>query len=157
LINKLLPAVRLARLARVLLEQQPNPPRRVGIGDLIDAYRPVLFYGLVLAPIAVALYLWYRGRGYTPLVIEGAALTFVLICIGMASTIARAKAALQNGVLATGQVIETGRVEGRIRVDIPGRHVETIYRFQRFAVGDQVGVLVDPRKQTVLLAIGIPV
>jgi hypothetical protein len=157
LIRSLLPAERLARLAGRLLGHQPDPPRRVDIGDLIDIYRPILVYGLVLAPIAAALYIWNRGRGYTPVVIVAAAVTFVVVSIGMASAIARAKAALQNGVLATGEVIDAGRLEGHIRVDIAGHQVETVYRFQRFAVGDRVGVLVDRQKQTVLLPIGITV
>jgi hypothetical protein len=151
----MLPAERLARLARRLLEQQPEPPRRVGTGDLLHSYGPILVFGQVVVPIVVALLISYRGRGYTPLVIEAAAVTFVVICIGMALTIARAKRALENGVLATGVVTEAGRFEGQIRLDIAGHQVETIYRFQRFAVGDHVKVLVDPQKQSVLLPIGI--
>jgi hypothetical protein len=151
----LLPPMRFAILARLLLDEQPDPPRRVGTGDLIGVYGPFLLYGLVLCPIVAALAMWFRTLGWLPGVFAAAVITFVVVVAFMASTIARAKRALQNGALAHGEVISAGRLEGQIRVDIAGRPVETLYRFQRFVVGTRVGVLVDPGKQTVLLPIGI--
>jgi hypothetical protein len=155
----LLPGYRLVDMARRLLAEQPQPPRRVGFREVIEVHAPTLVYALVGAPALVLFYITVRVRQPLPLdvTVESVGLIFLAVALFMALYLVGLRKSLREGVAATAVILDATRTAGHVRVNIKGRVVDKAYRsstFERFAPGDRITVLLDPRKEALLLALG---
>jgi hypothetical protein len=155
----LLPGVRLVDVARRLLAQQPDPPRRVSVGDLIEIYGPNIVFTLVVVPILVVLYVTIRARQPVPLdvTIKAAGFTALAMALVLTWILFNLRKTLRDGVAATGEVLDATRSAGHVRVEINGRAVDKAYRsatFERFVPRDRITVLVDRHRESVFIALG---
>jgi len=154
----LLPGFRLHDVARRLLAEQPDPPRRVGFGDLIEIHAPTLVYALVVVPVLAVGYITLSARHLLPLddTARSGGLIFLAMALLMAWLLVGLRNSLSAGVAATGEIVDVTRAAGHVRFEINGHTVEKAYRaptLEKLAPGDRITVLVDPRKETVLLAL----
>jgi hypothetical protein len=146
-------------VAQRLLAAQPDPPRRVGFRDVIEIHAPTLVYALVGVPAIFVIYVSVRSRQPLPLDVtaKSAGLIFLAMGVFMILYIAGLRRTLRDGVAAPAEILNATRSAGHLRVKIQGRAVDMAYRsstFERFAPGDRITVLLDPRKEAILLALG---
>jgi hypothetical protein len=141
-------------VAHRLVAREPDPPRHVTFGDLIEIYGPTLVYALVGLPIVLAAINAWRLHGDWLAIAEIDAVAFLLIALAMASLLIGIKRALENGVAAQGVILRATTMAGRVRVEVNGDTSEEDYRNARLQAGDHVTVLVDPRTKKLLLMIG---
>jgi hypothetical protein len=155
----LLPGFRLVHLAQRLLAEQPDPPRRVSLRDVLEIHAPTLVYALVGPPAIFVIYVTVRSRQPLPLDVtaKSAGLIVLVMVIFMTLYMVGLRKSLREGVAATGEILTATRTAGRLRVNIKGRSVDKAYRsgtFEKFAPGTRITVLLDPRKDEVLLTLG---
>ena len=155
----MLPGPRLIDVARRLLEQQPDPPRRVTLGDVVEIHKPTLFYAFVALPLVAVIGTVVRAS--QPVQLDVLAKLVALVVVGaaliMGWTLFRLRESLRNGIAATAEIVDASPWAGRIRVNLDGRPLVTAYRsnsLERLAAGDRITVLLDPRKEAVLLTLG---
>ena len=146
-------------MARRLLAQQPDPPRQVSVGDVVEVHTPTLVYALVALPLIAVIGTVVRASQPVPLdaLIKLVALVVIGAALIMGWTLFRLRESLRNGVAATAEIVDASPFAGRIRVSLNGRALETAYRsnsLDRLAPGDRITVLLDPRKEAVLLTLG---
>lgn len=160
----LLPADRLRRIAARILAAQPNPPRKVGVVEVLAAYQ---FLGLVLISdvvILVAL-LVFGGPSVRPYVLVLAAIMILggLTLSGL--VVSSGRGALQNGILAEGEVLTAQRgswpsfgQHGLVRVDSGGRRFEAEFAWAgspEVQPGQRLKVLIAENPDRVLVALGL--
>ena len=144
-------------MARRLLAQQPDPPRRVTVNDLLEIYGPTLAYAFVVLPVAFLALLAVRHQLGSPLIARFAVVLVAAVAVLMAFLMMGVRGALQTGVVATAEILSATQLRGRLRVMINDRAIETDYRSNyigRLEAGDRITVLVDPRKAAVVLTLG---
>ena|ERR1051325_1358986 len=152
--NRFLPSFRLMQVARRLQAEHLDPPRRVSLLDVLEVYAPLLA-SIFIVLIAILLVPGKpRSMAATLLLLGVMALGGLLLAWGL---VTGAKGALEKGVLTTGEVVSA---QGRIalmRTTVSGQDLEATFTAPRagsLRPGDRYNVLVDPRKGTVLMAIG---
>jgi hypothetical protein len=146
-------------VAQRLIARQPNPPRAVGFGEVLWIHAGTLVYALVLLPaVAVAGVTLRAGHGL-PLsdLARFLGVTYLAMVLLMAWIVLNLRNTLRFGVAAPAQILDAARTAGHLRVEINGRSVVKPYRahtVQRFAAGDRVTVLLDPKREMVRLTLG---
>lgn len=161
-INQMLPPVRLVRVANRIVAEQPHPPRRVTLSDLLEIFGPLLLYAFVLLPIIlfpIALALMQPSFRFSMSKVLAAiiALNFLSVAV----VIRRSAASVRKGLPAIAEILTaTGfrsATTGRLRTQINGREVEIGYASRAIGSlepGDRVRVLIDPDQPKVLLMLG---
>jgi hypothetical protein len=155
----LLPGVRLLLVAQRLLAQQPDPPRLVTFGDLMEIYLPSLVIGPVLVAGIAVLAVELRAGQPVPLDLVAKLVGVVIVGVALVMTLAirRLKQIIEGGVMARAEILDATRLAGHVRVEINGQVTDRVYRsmsFELLNAGDHITVLVDPQKETVLLPLG---
>jgi hypothetical protein len=159
----LLPADRLRSIAARILAAQPNPPRKVGVVEVLAAYQ---FLGLVLISDAVILIalLVFGGPTVRPYILAIAAIMIVggLTLAGL--VVSSGRGALQNGIVAEGEVLAVQRrswpsfgQHGLIRVDARGRRFEAEFAWggsPDVEPGQRLQVLIGPKPDRVAMTLG---
>jgi hypothetical protein len=155
--RRLLPGWRLVDVAQRILARQPDPPRRVGLRDVIEIHLTTLLYAFVLVPALVVIYIRVRAPLPPSVTAQFVGVTILAMALLMTRMLLGLRNSLRNGVAATAEILDASRSAGHLRVEINGHVVDSTYRsspFERLATGDRVIVLVDPRKESVLLTLG---
>lgn len=153
------PEDRLNAFSARLLAEQPDPPRSVGLGELLSANLPVLGFLPFPALVAVAGYLAHQPLAY--LVVGPSAI--LLLAAVVWQRMSDARSALQSGVAATGRVtrVEPGYRSGKIvTIDVEGAPASRTSMARSGAAnvlveGDVVQVMVDPDTRQVLLVLSL--
>lgn len=154
------PEDRLNAYAAKLLAEQPDPPRRVRVGDIIKTDFLLLGVMTLFVVLVGVGFVVYPGLPLTFLGITGA----VTIASWVAWQTSVARKALQFGLAASGTVtrVEVGYKGARtttFEVDGPAGAVDTpLVRAAAADVlveGDVVQVMVDPQTRQVLLVLGL--
>jgi hypothetical protein len=161
----LLPADRLRSIAARILAGQPNPPRKVGVVEVLAAYQ---FLGLVLISDAVILIasLVFGGPTIRPYIL---ALAVVMIVAGLTLAglvVSSGRGALQNGIVAEGEVLAVQRrswpsfgQHGIVRLDTPDRSFEAGFAWggsPEVEPGQRIQVLIGTNPNRVTLTLGRP-
>jgi hypothetical protein len=126
---------------------------------VLEIHAPSLVYALVGPPAIFLIYVTIRSRQPLPLEVtaKSAGLIVLVMALFMTLYMVGLRKSLRDGVAATGEILNATRSAGRLRVKINGHAVDKAYRsgtFEKFAPGDRINVLLDPRKDEVLLALG---
>lgn len=125
------------------------------MSDLLMVYAPLLawiaFDLVLLLVIGLVLThssgLWFVLGAVGVLAVGGVVLMVIVV-----SSVRRA---LQNGVLATADVVSVSGLTARVRVRIDGRDVEASYSSrQSYRTGERLSVMFDPEKNQVMLLLG---
>jgi hypothetical protein len=152
--NRFLPSFRLMQVARRLQAERPDPPRPVSLLEVVEVYAPLLA-SIFIVLIAILLVPGKpRSMAATLLLLGVMALGGLLLTWGL---VTGAKGALEKGILTTGEVVSAEGRTALMRTTVSGRDLEATFNSPRagsLRAGDRFNVLVDPRKQTVLMAIG---
>lgn len=132
--------------------------------EVLDAYSSL---GLLLVPdviILLALFAFVPAS-YRPWILA-IAVGMALLGIALGAVVVpQARAALERGVTAGGEVLTVARrsypsfgVGGRLRVDMPGRRFEAEYAWagtESIRAGDRMRILIDPKADRVMLSLGL--
>lgn len=140
-------------MARRLLAQQPEPPRRVSLSDMLEIWGPILVYLYGLIPVVALIGVLLKrpsGRLFT---VELFALAFVAVGLVIGWAMLTMRRALQSGVTTAGEVVATG-TSGRTKVRVNGREIEkvdTLRITRQLQVGDRITVLMNESQEKILL------
>jgi hypothetical protein len=161
----LLPADRLGSIAARILAAQPDPPRRVGLVEVLAAYE---FLGLVLISDAVILIalLVFGGPIVRPYVLALAAIMILGSLTLAGPVVSSGRGSLQNGIVAEGEVVAVQRrgwpafgQHGIVRVDTPGRSFEAGFTWSgspEVEPSQRIQVLIGTNPYRVTLTLGRP-
>jgi len=123
------------------------------LGDVVEIHKPTLFYAFVALPLVAVIGTVVRAS--QPVQLDVLAKLVALVVVGaaliMGWTLFRLRESLRNGIAATAEIVDASPWAGRIRPLV------TAYRsnsLERLAAGDRITVLLDPRKEAVLLTLG---
>jgi hypothetical protein len=151
--NRFLPSFRLLDVARRLLAQQPEPPRRVSLSDMLEIWGPILVYLYGLIPVVALIGVLLKPPSGRLSTVELFALGFIAVGLVIGWTMLTMRRGLQSGVTAVGEVVATGN-SGRTKVLVKGREIEKvdILRITRqLQVGDRITVLMNESQEKILL------
>jgi hypothetical protein len=161
----LLPADRLRSIAARTLAAQPDPPRRVGVVEVLAAYQ---LLGLVLISDVVILIalLAFGGPTIRPYVLVLAAIVILASLTLAGVVVSSGRSALQNGIVAEGEVLAVHRLgwpafgqQGIVRVNAPDRSFEAAFAWggsPDVEPGQHIQVLIGTNPNRVTLTLGGP-
>ena len=158
----MLPYYRLQIVANRILASQPDPPRKVGVGDVLWIPAPFLIAGFGFYAIVGAVLLLLDRPGQRAAILPFAAVILIGAALVLVGIVASYAGPLRKGVAATGGILTVGPgyrsgQRGRVRVESGGRSFDADYAWAgspALAIGDRVGLLADPTKDAVLLTLG---
>jgi hypothetical protein len=158
---QLLPADRLPAVAARILAAQPEPPRHVGLRDILELSWPVLVY-LPIPPMTIAVIVLLIPKINKVLLLPIALLGILTVGAWLALQILPLVAALRKGRADIGTITDVivlprGGYRGRVRLQ-HGRRKEPAdfysLSLKQLRVGDALKVLVDPVSGKVAAALG---
>jgi len=125
------------------------------MSDLLMVYAPLLAW--IASDIVLLLVIglvYTRGRGFPFIFAVVGVLTVggVVLMLIVGSSVRRA---MQNGVLATAEVLSASGQTARVRVRIDGREVQASFSSRNsYKTGERLSVMFDPEKNQVMLLLG---
>jgi hypothetical protein len=158
---QLLPADRLPQIAARILAAQPEPPRKVGVNDILELSGPVLIY-LPVPPVTIAALVFLIPGINKLLLLPIALLGLLTIVAWLGLQIVPLVLALRRGRADVGTITDVrllprGGYRGRLRLKHgAGKEPVDFYSLslKQLRVGDALNVLVDPASGKVAATLG---
>ena len=125
------------------------------MSDLLMVYAPLLAWiAFDLVVLLVIVLFFIRSTGMPFLLGAVGVLTVggVVLMVIVGSSVRRA---MQNGVLASAEVLRVSGMTARVRVRLDGRDLEASFSSRHsYKTGERLSVMFDPEKNQVMLLVG---